>query len=95
LPNSHYRTVQSLLDGAAAPAPQPTGAASPSATGRARPVGAGVLERPLTVALLSGALTPARRRHVRQLLSAGEIDIVVGTQALVQEGVEFRSWRWR
>lgn len=92
LAEQHYQTVLSLLDGATAPAPQPAGAAEPVPP-RDEPVRsvAGVLERPLTVALLSGALTPARRRHVRQLLSAGEIDIVVGTQALVQEGVEFRS----
>jgi len=51
----------------------------------------GVLERPLTVALLTGSLTTARRRTVRTQLASGHIDLVVGTQALVQEGVDFPS----
>ena len=50
-----------------------------------------ILDRPLTIALLTGSLTAARRRKVREQLTSGGIDIVVGTQALVQEGVEFRN----
>jgi ATP-dependent DNA helicase RecG len=39
--------------------------------------------------LLTGALTPAERRDALSALAAGEIDLVVGTQALVQEDVRF------
>ncbi|HWG44687.1 MAG TPA: ATP-dependent DNA helicase RecG [Gemmataceae bacterium] len=39
--------------------------------------------------LLTGALTPAERRAALAALAAGEIDLVVGTQALVQEDVRF------
>jgi ATP-dependent DNA helicase RecG len=39
--------------------------------------------------LLTGALSPAERRAALAALRNGEIDLVVGTQALVQEGVEF------
>jgi ATP-dependent DNA helicase RecG len=39
--------------------------------------------------LLTGALTPAERRDSLDALRRGEIDLVIGTQALVQEGVEF------
>jgi ATP-dependent DNA helicase RecG len=39
--------------------------------------------------LLTGALTPAERRDARAALAAGDIDLVVGTQALVQEDVRF------
>ncbi len=39
--------------------------------------------------LLTGALTGRERRQALDALKAGEIDLVVGTQALVQEGVEF------
>ncbi len=39
--------------------------------------------------LLTGALTPRERRAALDALKAGEIDLVVGTQSLVQEGVEF------
>jgi len=94
LAEQHYRTLLSLLD--AAPRSDDCDHQTDSAadaTPREEPVQqvAGVLDRPLTVALLTGALTSAQRRRVRQLLSLGEIDIVVGTQALVQEGVEFRA----
>jgi ATP-dependent DNA helicase RecG len=50
-----------------------------------------VLERPLTIALLTGSLTASHRRRVRSLLASGDVDIVIGTQALVQEGVDFPS----
>jgi len=39
--------------------------------------------------LLTGALTPAQRRAGLAALAAGDIDLVVGTQALVQEDVRF------
>ena len=39
--------------------------------------------------LLTGALTPAERREALAALAAGDIDLVVGTQALVQEDVRF------
>jgi ATP-dependent DNA helicase RecG len=39
--------------------------------------------------LLTGALTPKERRNALAAIQAGEIDLVVGTQALVQEDVQF------
>lgn len=39
--------------------------------------------------LLTGGLSPRERRHGLEALRAGDIDLVVGTQALVQDGVEF------
>jgi ATP-dependent DNA helicase RecG len=39
--------------------------------------------------LLTGVLTPAERRDALAALAAGDIDLVVGTQALVQEDVRF------
>jgi ATP-dependent DNA helicase RecG len=39
--------------------------------------------------LLTGALTPAERRDALAALAAGDIDLVVGTQALVQDDVRF------
>jgi ATP-dependent DNA helicase RecG len=39
--------------------------------------------------LLTGSLTPRERQDALTALKAGEIDLVIGTQALVQEGVEF------
>ena len=41
------------------------------------------------VGLLTGSMTPAEKRKVKAALSAGEIDFVVGTHALISEGVGF------
>ncbi len=41
------------------------------------------------VGLLTGALTPAQRRRVLEALAAGEIDVLVGTHALLTETVVF------
>ncbi len=94
LAEQHFRTLLTLLQeqSPSPPAQQPA-SALPDQSLRGNPVQAitGVLERPLTVALLTGSLTAAHRRHVRSQLASGDIDIVVGTQALIQEGVEFRS----
>lgn len=45
--------------------------------------------RPLTVALLTNRLPAAERRRVLGELATGGLDLVVGTHALIQEGVEF------
>ena len=39
--------------------------------------------------LLVGAMTAPQKKKVRERLSAGEIDILIGTQALLTDGVEF------
>ncbi len=50
----------------------------------------GLLSRPLTIALLIGGISQARKQEIQQLIAAGKIDIVIGTHALIQEGVEFK-----
>ncbi|MEE8363977.1 MAG: DEAD/DEAH box helicase, partial [Dehalococcoidia bacterium] len=45
------------------------------------------LESPLTIALLLGSLTPRQKAGVRELIASGEVDIAVGTHALIQEDV--------
>ena len=42
-------------------------------------------------ALLVGGQSQAKRRETYGQIEAGEVDLVVGTQALLQEGVSFRS----
>lgn len=42
------------------------------------------------LALLTGSTKVKERRELLELLEQGEIDIVVGTHALIQEGVEFQ-----
>ncbi|MFC1955849.1 ATP-dependent DNA helicase RecG [Chloroflexota bacterium] len=49
----------------------------------------GFLSRPIKVALLIGAMNQAGKQEIQQRISAGEIDIVIGTHAIIQKGVEF------
>jgi ATP-dependent DNA helicase RecG len=48
-------------------------------------------ERPLAIELLTNRVTGAERRRVLGGLADGSIDLVIGTHALIQEGVEFHS----
>ncbi len=48
-------------------------------------------ERPLRVALLANQTPGAERARIQESLVTGEIDIVIGTHALIQEGVDFSS----
>ncbi|MDH4226256.1 MAG: ATP-dependent DNA helicase RecG [Deltaproteobacteria bacterium] len=45
----------------------------------------------LRVALLTSALTKAERKKLLTLIKAGEVDVIVGTHALIQKDVEFAS----
>ena len=47
--------------------------------------------RPYRTALLTGRVTAATRRDLLPAIQRGEINLVVGTQALVQEHVTFKS----
>jgi ATP-dependent DNA helicase RecG len=48
-----------------------------------------LLPRPLTIALLVGSMKASRKKSVHRAIAAGEVDIVVGTHAIIQGGVEF------
>ncbi len=49
----------------------------------------GFLSRPLTVALLIGSLSKAEKAGLQKRIGQGEIDIVIGTHALIQKEVDF------
>ena len=51
----------------------------------------GFLDRPLTVALLLGDLTQLKKQKVQDSIASGEIDLAIGTHALIQKGVSFRQ----
>ncbi len=60
------------------------------------PVVVGALERPgtirrVTIARLTGSMGRKQKESVRVALSEGDVDIVVGTHALIQEGVSFAN----
>jgi ATP-dependent DNA helicase RecG len=50
----------------------------------------GILPRPINVSLLIGGLPPKEKQVLQSQIREGEADIVVGTHALIQKGVEFR-----
>ena len=64
-----------------------------------RPAAKGELRRfserfgpfPVTVAMLSRFLSPAEQKRVVDDMRSGRIDVVIGTHALIQEGVDFAS----
>jgi ATP-dependent DNA helicase RecG len=49
----------------------------------------GILPRPITIALLTGDITESRKQEIQRCIADGEVDIVIGTHALIQKGVEF------
>ena len=44
---------------------------------------------PYRVEMLTGSLAAARKRELHEEIAEGRVDLVVGTHALIQEGVEF------
>lgn len=46
---------------------------------------------PLRVELLTGSVTGKRREAVLAALAAGDVDLLIGTHALIQEGVNFHN----
>jgi ATP-dependent DNA helicase RecG len=50
----------------------------------------GILPKPLTIALLIGATGAKTKRELHKRSANGEIDIVIGTHALIQQEVEFK-----
>jgi len=47
------------------------------------------LERPLRIGLLLGAMRPGEKAQVQAAIARGEVEVVVGTHALIQEHVRF------
>ncbi len=78
LAEQHFATVCRLLDGFDQPLQQPnvTSAYLPQ------------MPRPFTVGLLTGSTRAAPRREVLRMASEGHLDLLVGTHALIQDGVE-------
>lgn len=45
----------------------------------------------VTVCLLTGSVTAKKKAAIREKIAAGEIDVIVGTHAIIQKDVEYRS----
>jgi ATP-dependent DNA helicase RecG len=48
-------------------------------------------DRPLTVALLTNRTTAKERERLHEGLRDGSVDILIGTHALIEEGIEFKA----
>jgi ATP-dependent DNA helicase RecG len=49
------------------------------------------MEKPLNVALLKGDMSAAKKRRIQKSVAEGEIDIMLGTHALIQKDVQFNN----
>ncbi|MGB9879916.1 MAG: ATP-dependent DNA helicase RecG, partial [Anaerolineae bacterium] len=78
LAEQHYKTLTTLLQNAAN-ALQGHVATAARVMAQAR------------VGLLIGSLSPAEKEERRRQIANGELDIIVGTHALIQEGVNFKD----
>ena len=47
-----------------------------------------LFDRPITIGLLAGSMSDRLKRMTRQRIADGEIDIVIGTHAVIQPGVD-------
>ena len=54
----------------------------------------GMTDKPLTVALLISDVKGAAKKDLKERLSSGEIDIIIGTHALIQKEVALPNWGW-
>ena len=77
LAEQHFLGVRDLLDGFTVPAGEEAAML--------------FAERPLSVALLTNRTTAAERRRVLAGVRDGTVDLLIGTHALIQEGIEFSS----
>jgi ATP-dependent DNA helicase RecG len=50
----------------------------------------GFLKKELTVALLIGDLKPAKKQKVQEQISSGNVDIIIGTHALIQKDISYK-----
>jgi ATP-dependent DNA helicase RecG len=80
LAEQHFAGVRELLEGFTVPD-----------TNDESLFGGAGMDRELRVELLTNRTTAAERRRIVAGLAAGEIDLAIGTHALIQEGIEFRS----
>ncbi len=80
LAEQHYLGVRDLLDGFRVPD-----------TNTDSLFGDAGMDRELRVELLTNRTTAAERRRILAGLASGEVDLAIGTHALIQEAIEFRS----
>ena len=81
LAEQHFRTICQLLSNASSKKDEPDNVCCCD----------GLLSRPITFALLVGSLGEKGKESLHRRIQEGDIDIVIGTHALIQKGVEFNK----
>lgn len=81
LAEQHFNTICSLLGRAG----------SESSDGKPVRKFSSMLSDHISVGLLTGGLKESAKQELQERVSAGEIDIIIGTHALIQKGVDFRN----
>jgi len=81
LAEQHFLTISGLLGRASGE----TGDGAPCSTYSS------LLSRPLKIGVLTGGLRESVKKNLHEHISRGEIDIVIGTHALIQKGAEFQN----
>ena len=82
LAEQHMRTLTELLS---------VGQREPDAGGPYRGFSGIIDGRPLRVALLTGSMSAGAKDSLQRLIAAGDVDIAVGTHALIQSSVSFSN----
>ncbi len=81
LAEQHFNTICSLL----------SRAGGESGNGSTVRKFASIFSHPISVGLIIGGLKESSKQELQELVSAGEINFVIGTHALIQKGVNFQS----
>jgi ATP-dependent DNA helicase RecG len=81
LAEQHFNTICSLL----------SRAGSESSDTKPFRKFSSMLPHPISVGLLTGGLKESAKQEIQERVSADEIDIIIGTHALIQKGVDFRN----
>lgn len=81
LAEQHFNNITSYLSRASGQ-PEPPGQSNLRQYG-------GIFPRPLTVALLTGSITGSEKENLQGKIRQGEVDIVIGTHAIIQKDVNF------
>jgi ATP-dependent DNA helicase RecG len=81
LAEQHFNTICGLL----------SRAGSESSDGKPVRKFSSMLPEPISIGLLIGGLKETAKQEIQQCVSAGDIDIIIGTHALIQKGVDFQN----
>ncbi len=81
LAEQHHQVITGMLDGFTVPGDEEEGTL----------LAGFAVDRPLRVALLTNRTPAAARRKLAEQLAAGTVDLLIGTHALLEDAVAFRS----